>query len=173
MKKATFLSLLMTLSFSSAFAADSDLTLPGERWLAKFTAYVCEDGNTQTASVPAQFADINAVFGRATTDMSLDNLLIKATFDEAGVACNYSALVFADNAAWTATLVESKAYAPNGGADCAQGKAVLDAALKFNSYKYLHGRAAIFVPAADAAVQCSATSTTVGLHFQVQGKIQQ
>lgn len=171
MKKTILVSLLTALSFSNAFAAETDLTLPGERWLAKFSAYVCEDGNTPTSSIPEQFAAINTAFGRATTDMSLDNILLKATFDEAGVSCNYSALIFADNAAWTATLVDSKAYAPNGGADCSQGKAVLDAALKFNNYKYLHGRAAIYVPAKDAALQCGAGASTIGLHFQVQGKI--
>lgn len=172
MKKSVLVSLLMTLAFSNAFAADSDLTLPGERWLAEFTAYVCEDGNTKTASVPADFAAYNVQLGRTTTDMSLDNLLVKGTFEQDGVTCNYSALLFADNAKWTAQLVDSKAYAAAGGSDCAQGKAFLDGALKFNTYKYLHGRAAIYVPATDAAAQCGGTATTIGLHFQVRGKIQ-
>lgn len=172
MKKVILGSFLAALSLTSAFATEGDLTLPGERWEAKFTAYVCADGNTQTASVPADFASRKIVFGRATTDMSLDNLLLKATFEENGVVCNYSALVFADNAAWTAKLVESKAYAPNGGSECVEGKAYIDSMLDFNAYKYLHGRAAVMIPVADAAAQCGAEATTVGLHFQVTGKIQ-
>lgn len=172
MKKVILGSFLAALSITSVFATEGYLTLPGERWEAKFTAYVCADGNTQTASVPADFAAKNIVFGRATTDMSLDNLLLKATFEENGVACNYSALIFADNAAWTAKLVDSKAYAANGGSECLEGKAFIDSILEFNAYKYLHGRAAIFVPAVDAASQCGAEATTIGLHFQVTGKIQ-
>ncbi|MBO9667481.1 MAG: hypothetical protein J7501_11800 [Bdellovibrio sp.] len=171
--KSIFASLLVTLSFSSAFATEGDLVLPGERWLAKFTAFVCEDGNTQTASIPADFAAWNVQFGKASTDYSLDNLLVKATFVEAGVTCSYSSIIFADNAAKTAVLVQSNAYAPAGGSDCAQGKAFLDSALKSNTYKYLHGRVAIYVPASDAAAQCSAQSTAVGLHFQVTGKVQE
>ncbi|MBX2996534.1 MAG: hypothetical protein KF681_17060 [Bdellovibrionaceae bacterium] len=172
MKKNILGFLLATLTVTSAFATESDLTLPGERWLAQFTAYVCDDGNTQTQSVPAELAALKVAFGRATTDYSLDNLLVKATFEEDGVTCNYSSLLFADNAAWTIKLLDSKAYAPAGGSTCAAGKAVIDALLKDNKYKYLHGRAAIFVPVQDAAAQCGEGATTVGLHFQVKGKIQ-
>ena len=171
--KSIFAFVLTTLTLSSAFAADTDLVLPGERWLAKFTAFVCEDGNTATKAIPAELAAINVEFGKASTDYSLDNLLIKATFVEDGVVCSYSTLVFADNANKTAALVDSKAFAPNGGSTCANGKATLDALLKFNDYKYLHGRAAVYVPVKDAAALCSATSTTVGLHFQVLGRVQE
>lgn len=171
MKKIILGSFLAALSLTSAFANDGDLTLPGERWVAKFTAFVCNDGNTQTASVPADFAAKNIVFGRATTDITLDNLLLKATFEENGVACNYSALIFADNAAWTAKLVDSRAYSADGSSDCAEGKAYLDSMLAFNNYKYLHGRAAVYIPVSDAALQCGAEATSVGLHFQVTGKI--
>lgn len=170
--KKVILASMLALSFSQAFANDGDLTLPGERWLAKFTAFVCGDGNTQTASVPAEFAAKKVVFGRATTDYSLDNLLIKATFEENGAVCNYSALLFADNAAWTVKLVDSKAFSAANESSCVEGKAFLDAALADNAYKYLHGRAAIFVPTTDAAAQCGEGNTTVGLHFQVSGKIQ-
>jgi hypothetical protein len=166
--------LLATLSLSSAFAApNEDLTLPGERWMSKFTAYVCDDGNTQTQTIPADFAAWNVQLATATTDYSLDNLLIKGTFSEEGSVCKYSALVFADNTGKTAKLVDSRAYAIEGTSACANGKAFLDSALAFNNYKYLHGRAAIYVPASDAAAQCGAGATTVGLHFQVTGKIQE
>ena len=43
--------------------------------------------------------------------------------------------------------------------------------LAFNNYKYLHGRAAVYIPVSDAALQCGAEATSVGLHFQVTGKI--
>lgn len=168
--KTILAALFLTLSFSSAFANEGDLVLPGERWLAKFTAYVCEDGNTQTSSVPEQFAAKNIVFDKASTDISLDNLLLKATFEENGVTCSYSAFVSADNDAWTAELVQSKAFAPAGGTDCTEGKAFLDSLLKFNTYKYLHGRAAIYVTTSDAVALCG--TSTVGLHFQVTGKVQ-
>ncbi|AUN99363.1 hypothetical protein DOM21_04140 [Bacteriovorax stolpii] len=170
--KKVILASMLALSLTSAFANEGDLTLPGERWAAKFTAFVCADGNTQTAGVPADFAERNVVFGKATTDMSLDNLLVRATFVENGVTCNYSALLFADNAAWTVKLVDSKAYSANNESSCLEGKKFLDSALADNKYKYLHGRAAIYVPATDADVQCSAEESTVGLHFQVTGKIQ-
>lgn len=172
MTKNIFAALLITVSISSAFAADSDLTLPNERWLSKFTAYVCEDGNTQTTSTPEQFAAFNVAFGKVSTDYSLDNYLLKATFDQDGATCSYSAIMLADNAAWTIKLVDSKAYATTGTSDCVAGKAFLDQTLAANTYKYLHGRAAIFVPAKDAAAQCGAQSTTVGLHFQVTGRVQ-
>jgi hypothetical protein len=172
MKKIIMAALLSALCLATAFATEGDLTIPGERWNSKFTAYVCHDGNTQTNAVPAQFASRNVVFGKMTTDFSLDNYLLRATFEENGAVCNYSAILLADNAAWTIKLVESKAYSTNEAATCLEGKAALDAALNFNSYKYLHGRAALYVPATDASALCGADATTVGLHFQVTGRIQ-
>lgn len=169
--KQVILAALLALSTQS-FANVTDLTLPAERWAAKFTTYVCQDGNTQTASVPAELAERNIVFTRATTDYSLDNFLFKATFEENGVVCNYSTLMFADNAAWTIKLVQSVAHANGDESLCVEGKAFLDNLLTFNNYKYLHGRAAIFVPAVDAAEQCGEGNDTVGIHFQVTGKIQ-
>lgn len=169
--KKILLSALVALSMTTAIANDGDLTIPGQRWLGKFTAFVCGDGNTQTASVPSEFTAQNIVFGKLVTDYSLDNYLIKATFEEDGVACNYSSILLADNAAWTVKLIDSKAYAPNRGSECLRGKATIDATLNDNKYKYLHSRAAIFVPSQDAAALCGEGSTTVGLHFQVVGKI--
>lgn len=162
---------LLTLSAQS-FANVTDLTIPEERWAAKFTAYVCQDGNTQTASVPSEFSERNVVFTRATTDYSLDNYLFKATFEENGYVCNYSAVMFADNAAWNIKLVQSVAHVNGDDSLCTQGKAFLDNLLTFNNYKYLHGRAAIYVPTRDAAALCGEGNSTVGLHFQVTGKIQ-
>lgn len=169
MKKILLLALsVMSLS---AFANDGDLTIPGERWVGKFTGFVCGDGNVQATVAPAEFAAKNIVLGRMTTDYALDNGVIKATFEENGVTCNYSAIMFADNAAWTLKRVESKAYSLNGGSECLEGKAVLDSALEFNKYVYLHGRIAIWSPVAGAEVSCGAGAETVGLHFQVTGKL--
>jgi hypothetical protein len=106
-----------------------------------------------------------------TTDITLDNYLLRATFVENNVTCNYSAILLADNAAWTIKLVESKAYAAVGTSECLEGKAVIDSALADNKYAYLHGRAAIFSSVAGAEASCGAGATTVGLHFQVTGKL--
>ena len=171
MKKIILASALAALSLSTAIANDGDLTIPGERWNSKFTAFVCGDGNVQAAAVPTEFAAYGIQIGRMTTDYSLDNYLIKATFTEDNVTCNYSAILLADNAVWGIKLVESKAYAAEGGSECLGGKAVIDSALADNKYAYLHGRAAIWAPVAGAEASCGAGATTVGLHFQVTGKL--
>lgn len=170
MKKIILVSAFAALSLTTAIANDGDLTMPGERWNSKFTAFVCGDGNVQAAAVPTDFAAYDIQLGRLTTDMSLDNFLLRATFVENGVSCRYSAILLADNAAWTIKLVDSKAFSAEG-TSCASGKEVIDAALADNSYKYLHGRAAIFAPVAGAEASCGAGATTVGLHFQVTGKL--
>lgn len=172
MKSTLLASTLTILSLTTAFASEGDLSLPEARWVGKFTAYVCDkNGNVKAETAPTALAEKDVVFGTIYTDYSLDNVLIKATFNEDGVACNYSALVFADNAAWTASLVDSKAYAPAGGSECLQGKAVIDSVLKFNKYAYLHGRVAIFsaIPGSEAA--CGKDAREVGLHFQATGKL--
>ncbi|KHD89642.1 MAG: hypothetical protein OM95_02660 [Bdellovibrio sp. ArHS] len=168
MKKMALV-LLTTFAFAQAHAQENkDLVLEGERWLAKFTAYVCDDGNTQVAT-PEEIAAKNIQFTTASADYSLDNILLKATFVEDGATCSYSSLLLADNAAWTAKLVQSNAYATTGSSTCAVGKAFLDNLLSFNAYKYLHGRVAVYVPVADAGKLCS--SDKVGLHLQVTGRV--
>ncbi len=172
MKSILIASTLAVLSLTTAFASEGDLTLPDARWAGKFTAYVCDQaGNVKAENAPTAFAEKNIVLGLLYTDYSLDNVLMKASFTENGVVCNYSALLLADNAAWTVALVDSRAYAPAGGSDCTEGKAVLDAALKFNKYAYLHGRVAIFSAIAGSEVSCGAGATQVGLHFQATGKL--
>ena len=156
---------------SSAFA-NTDLALENERWYGKFTAYVCNDGNTQAAEVPAEFAGYNVEFGHIGTDYSLDNFIMKATFTENGTECSYSAFLTADNAAWTIALTESRAFAVNGNGTCEEGKAVIDQVLTFNNYKYLHGRAAIYSTFSNADVACADGSGKIGLHFQVLGRRQ-
>ena len=172
MKSILLASTFSILSLTTAFASEGDLTLPDARWQGKFTAYVCDQaGNVKTETAPTAFSDRDVVFGAIFTDYSLDNVLLKATYREAGVVCNYSALILADNAAWTATLVDSRAYAAEGTSTCAEGKAVIDAALKFNKYAYLHGRVAIFSAIPGAQASCGAAATEVGLHFQATGKL--
>lgn len=171
MKTIILASAFAALSLTTAIANDGDLTMPGERWNSKFTAFVCGDGNVAAQAVPTDFATYNIELGRMTTDFSLDNYLLRATFVENNVTCNYSAILLADNAAWTIKLIESKAYAPVGGSDCLAGKAIIDSALADNKYAYLHGRAALWAPVAGAEASCGAGSTTVGLHFQVTGKL--
>lgn len=171
MKKFIFAALLSVLSVSCAFAAqNTDLVLENERWYGKFTAYVCDDGNTQALEVPAEFADYNVTFAHIGTDYSLDNFVMTATFEENGTKCNYSALLLADNAAWTIALTESKAYATEGTGSCGAGQAMIDEVLAFNNYKYLHGRAAIYFPFSNSITACVDGSGKIGLHFQVLGR---
>ncbi len=165
--KKMILALVSVMALTNSFAAD--LELDGERWLSKWTAYVCDDGNTLATEEPAELADYQVEFTKLSTDMSLDNVLIKATFVENGVKCSYSSILLADNAAWTICLVESRALPE---ADCANGKAVVDSVLEFNSYKYLHGRAAIFFPFSNSNVACTDGAGHIGLHFQVTGRVQ-
>jgi len=169
MKK--FVAALFAVLSLTSFAQDTDLTLPGERWLAVYTTDVCADGNTRATEAPAHLSALNVVFTTLTTDQSLDNVLLKATFQDNGVECRYSALLLADNAENTISLVNSKAFSGAGAADCVAGKAVVDATLMKNTYKYLHGRAAIYVAAANAEMACGAGSETIGLHFQARGRI--
>ncbi len=166
-------SLLATaLLATSALASDEDLTLPGERWLATFDKYICAAFGPE-AEQPEGYASLNVKFEQLTTDHSLDNGLIKATFEENGVLCRYSALVLADNAAATIKLVESKAYAPSKQANCADGRAVVDQTLEDNSYLY-YGHPhnlAIMVPVSGAANVCGSDATAVGVNFVVKGRI--
>ena len=167
MKKMILAALFAVTALSNTFAQSADLVLDGERWLAKWTAYVCDDGHTQATEVPAELAEYNVEFNHLGADYSLDNIIVKASYEENGVACSYSAILFADNAAWTVELVESRGLPVN---DCANGKAVIDSVLEFNSYKYLHGRAAIFVPFSNAEKACNDGSGKIGIHFQVYGR---
>ncbi len=170
MKKAFFAALVAMTALTSAFANNTDLVLENERWFGKFTSYVCDDGNTQALEVPAELADYNVAFNHIGTDYSLDNFVLKATFEENGTKCNYSAFLTADNAAWTIALSESRAFATEGTGTCGAGQAIIDEVLAFNNYKYLHGRAAIFFPFSNANAACLDGSGKIGIHFQVLGR---
>jgi hypothetical protein len=171
MKNFFALALLLTVSLS-AFAQEADLVLAGEKWLAKHTGVVCA-AFTPTVALPAGFANIDVKFEKITTDMTLDNGLIKATFVENGNLCRYNALLLADNTASTIRLVESKAYsATKKNADCSNGKSVLDAALESNDYLY-YGHPhnlAIMVEVEGTEAVCNG-SKLIGINFVVAGKV--
>ena len=168
MKKLFILSLMVLFSTQAVIA--QDMELPGEKWIAKFNKYVCS--NTGVAvDAPKAFTDLNVAFEQITTDSTLDNGLLKATFTVEGKTCRYNALMFADNAAYTIRLVESKAYSLEE-ANCTDGKALLDAALESNSYLY-YGRPhniAIMV-SVDGATEVCNGSSAVGINFVVAGRV--
>lgn len=159
----------LMLSASSVFA--QDLTLPGEKWIAKFTNYVCVAfGPSVRAST--ELESFKVKFEQITTDSTLDNGLIKATFEEGNSVCRYSAIVLADNAAATMKLVESKAYATTGDSDCITGKAMLDQNFVSNNYLY-YGHPhnlSIMIPAVGAEAVCNGEKF-LGVNFVVSGRI--
>lgn len=161
-----------TLLTSSAFA-ETDLKIPGEKWLGKFTGYVCDAEGEKTAP-PVAHSNLNVVFENVVTDATLDNGVIKATFTSNGNVCRYSAIMLADNTAQTITLVESKAYSNTEGVDCSEGKALLDSQFapvsKYHYYGHPH-HMAIMVDASDAADICGEGATQVGVDFIVSGRI--
>lgn len=164
MKKLLMASLLSLLSVT-AFA--QDLPLPAqERWLALNGGITCGSDNTLTTNVPAEFKAKSIVFTYMTTDYTLDNGKFVAGFFENGVECRYNLLVLSDNANFTITKVDSKAYAVNGGSTCEEGKAYIDSLFGFNNYTYARGTMAIQLAVADAAEVCGAGATTVGLYFK-------
>ena len=166
------MSLVFALSLSTAFAQESDLSLPGEKWVAKFKGYVCAAFGPAVAA-PTSFEALKVNFEQITTDSTLDNGLVKATFEQNGSSCRYSALVLADNTAATMRLVESKAYATTGESDCAEGKALLDTALESNNYLY-YGHPhnlSVMAPVAGAEAVCGAGAQSVGITFVVSGRI--
>lgn len=171
MKKGILSLILLTVSTLS-FAQSGDLTMPGERWQTTFNKYICNNVVTDVAT-PVEFARINAQFGTVTTDITLDNGLMKATFEENGKVCNYSAILLADNALSTIKLITSKAYAVNGDTECTEGQKVIDEAFK-GPNKYLYyghpHNLAVMVPLADAGNIC-AGQTTMGVNFVLTGKI--
>ena len=107
-----------------------------------------------------------------STDSTLDNGLIKATFEEEGKACRYSAIVLADNDAKTIKLVTSRSFAVNADADCARGQEVLDRALADNTYLYFGHphNLSVLAPVEGAEAVCGAGNTRVGITFVVSGR---
>lgn len=164
--------LLLALSMLSvsAFAQESDMVLEGAKWQAKFTDYKCAAFGTAAAQ-PTAHAKFNVVFEKIVTDSSLDNGLITASFTQDGKACRYNAIIFADNAASTMKLVDSKAYALAQDSDCAEGKAVLDESFAANNYLYWGHphNLTVMMNIEGAAASCG--TDLVGVNFVVSGRI--
>lgn len=152
--------------------ATQDLELPGQRWLAKNTGFVCATP-TKAAEAPSAFSELQVSFKTLTTDYSLDNALVKAEFVEDGSLCSYSALMFADNAAYTIKLVQSNAFAPDQKGSCEKGKALLDEALAFNEYLYWGHphHVTLMIKDKEAAAACGLSSDKVGIDFVLAGRI--
>ena len=162
---------LCLLAVASTAQAETDLTLPGEKWIAQFNKYICSETGPAVAA-PAALTERNVVFEQITTDQTLDNVLLKATFVEAGVSCRYNAILFADNAARQSRLVESKAYAPAADGTCNDGKALLDRALASTDYLY-YGHphnVALLLPDVGGEAVCEGAET-VGVNFIVRGRV--
>jgi hypothetical protein len=171
--KLSLLSLLALVISPAAFA-ETDLSIPGEKWVAKFDKYVCAAFGAGVAQ-PSGLSDLGVTFETMTTDSTLDNGVIRGSFVDGDTSCRYSAIVLADNAAATVKLVQSKAYATAGEGDCARGQATIDSALLSNNYLY-YGHPhnlAIMAPVAGAEAVCGAGATHVGVNFVVAGKIKQ
>jgi hypothetical protein len=163
-----FLSLIAT-----PVLAGTDLSLPGERWSSKANGIVCANNTAIQVDTPAQLESFAVKFETVTTDYSLDNGLLKATFVEDGVSCRYSALLLADNAARTLKLVDSVAFAADADANCTNGKAMLDGLLQETSYLYW-GRPAhvtILIEEPAAAAVCGEGAKAIGLDFVLTGRV--
>lgn len=170
MKNFFAFALLIAVSLNTASA--QDLSIPNPKWVATFNKYICAAFGPAVAA-PSAFHYYNVKFETVTTDSTLDNGLLKATFVEDGRACRYSAILFADNAASTIRLVQSKAWAPARNSYCVRGKAVIDAALEYNNYLY-YGHPhnlAFMVPVQGVEAVC-AGAQVMGVNFVVTGRIQ-
>ena len=170
--KKVIVSLMFIALSATTLAEGGDLTIPGERWQTTFNKYICNNVVTNAAT-PVEFSRINVQFGNVTTDYTLDNGLMKATFEENGKVCNYSAILLADNALSTIKLVTSKAYAVNGDTECTEGQKVIDDAFKGpNQYLY-YGHPhnlAVMIPVSDAGNICPGQET-MGVNFVLTGKL--
>lgn len=163
-----FLVGLLSVVSLSTFAT-TDLDLDGaERWEAGATGYRCGAfGDSSVA--PLSHQDLNVNFEYLRTDITLDNGLVKATFEQNGTLCSYSALLLADNAASTIKFVKSKAYAVEGNGSCLEGKSLLDEQLADNDYLYWGHphHVTIMVPTSSASEICGEGATHMGIDFTV------
>ncbi len=159
---------LLTLSFMSVFAQaqEQDLELAGERWVAGHKGYLCEAFGDYV-SVPTSHSKMNFTVERLSTDRTLDNVLIVATFEEEGVTCRYSSLLFADNDKGTVELLQSKAYSPTLESNCLVGKQILDEQLQFNDYLYWGHphHVTIMIPENSANSICNNGTGLIGVDF--------
>lgn len=173
MKNTTLLALLALTSLTASAA--SDLELPGQRWLGAANGYVCANDTTKVITTPASLESIGLAFETVTTDITLDNGLLKGTFVENGVTCRYSALILANNATNAVTLIDSRAYAADETATCEAGKALLDSNLLATSYVWKErprpAHLTIFFNSENAEALCGVGETQVGVDFLLTGRI--
>lgn len=78
MKKMILAALFAVTALSNTFAQSADLVLDGERWLAEWKNYVCDDGHKEASEVPAELAEYNVEFNHLGADYSLDNIIVKS-----------------------------------------------------------------------------------------------
>lgn len=181
--------ILLSILFSmTAFAEDvpvettpveapviTDLLLPGEKWVAAHDNYLCEAFGEPVAA-PSFLENLQVKFEMITSDASLDNALMRATFVENGNTCRYNAVLFADNALQKSTLLQSIAYntnnSPTAYMDCVAGKKVLDAAFAETKYLY-YGHPhnlAFMIPGEGVGAVCG-DKELIGVNFVVKGKL--
>lgn len=165
--KIVLSSLLLSVS-----AFGNDLELPGEKWLASHTGYIC-NAFGEEIDAPASHALYNVEFTGLSTDRTLDNVLVKANFEQEGSTCSYSLRLFADNDAGTTVYVDSKAYATSGASDCLAGKELLDSQLSSNQYLYWGHphHVSLVIEENSAATLCGGNAATVAIDFVVSGVI--
>ena len=168
MKTIFFTVLLMC----TGLYASEDLVLDGAKWEAKSSGYTCA-AFTGESRAPLAHEQMNVQFELLRTDSTLDNAIIKATFNEDDSECRYSAILLADNDASTIKLVQSRAYAISGQSQCLIGKAMLDQDLNSNDYLYWGHphHATILLPVESAELICGANATHVGIDFIVSRRI--
>ncbi len=164
--------LLMFAAVSINSMANKDLELPGEKWLAKNTGYLCNAFGTAVAA-PSTHDLYNVKFTQLSTDSSLDNVRVLASFNQDGAECSYSLILLADNAAGTTKYVDSNAYAVSGTSDCLAGKAILDEQFSANDYLYWgHPHHVTLMIAEESATAiCGEGVERVGIDFTVSGVI--
>lgn len=169
----TLLASLLVLTSINAFA-ETDLSIEAPRWASKFDGYICQAFGPKVVS-PKAHSNLNVKFESVVTDYTLDNGLLKASFNVNGEVCRYSAILLANNDTAKITLVDSKAYSTTEGVDCSAGKAVLDEQLApSNDYLY-YGHphnVAIMVESSDAKEICGENATHYGINFVLSGRIQ-
>lgn len=171
LKNVLFMSVL---SLSTNVFAETDLTIEAPRWQGKFAGIICQ-AFSQPVEAPASFKNLNLNFEKVVTDYTLDNGVISASFEVGGATCRYSAIMLADNENAKIKLIQSKAYAVNNDADCANGKDLLDQLLISNNDYLYYGHPhnmAIMVESAEAKTICGESATRFGINFVVSGKVQ-
>ena len=172
MKKIVWCLMFVVSSF--AMSQESDLVLEGERWLAKSTGYVCNAFEETVERTPGH-ERFNVQFSQLSTDYTLDNVLVKASFDQGGSNCSYSVLLFADNANETVKFVESRAFALNGDSNCLEGKDMLDKQFALNKYLYWGHphHVSIVVPDEGSASVCGPGATHIAIDFTLSGRVRE